>query len=149
MRVFRGPASVVFAVLILALFLSCSEDSPTGAGLEPPDYDITSTWAFTEVADETDCDEGTNTYNYDVTIVQDGNQITVTMEGEEFSGTISASTVKWSGSFPEDGGTTTIHSVSLSVTNDGQSLDGNMSWSWSDGTDSCSGTSELTADKIG
>lgn len=139
--------STLSIILISSLIVSCSEDEKSPTSLDPPDYDISGTWAFSEIADETDCGDGVNAYNWDAEITQDGNDLTVEMENETFSGTISASTVSWQGSFAEDGGTTTILSLTLTVQEDGTEMQGNSSWRWSGGGDSCAGTSDLTATK--
>jgi hypothetical protein len=47
--------------------------------------------------------------------------------------------------FPDDGGVSVITSLSLTVSDDGTSLTGSASWTWSDGAEHCSGTSELSA----
>ena len=138
----------LFLLLIVGMTAGCSGDNGP-AGLEPPDYDITGTWTLTETADETDCDEGVNEYVYDAIIVQDGNDLTVTIHGTPCSGKISGSRVWWSGNLPEAGGTTTIHGMDLTVAEGGEEMAGHFEWDWTDGEGACSGSSELAAEKTG
>jgi hypothetical protein len=77
-------------------------------------------------------------------ITQDANDITVlTSTGNSFTGTVLGDLVEWSGEFDERGGTTTF--TSLSLTAAGTTATGNAAWTWTDGTDSCNGTMDITA----
>ena len=77
-------------------------------------------------------------------ITQDTNDISLlTSTGNTFEGTVAGDLVEWAGEFDERGGTTTF--TSLSVTVAGTSGTGNAAWTWTDGTDSCNGTMEITA----
>jgi hypothetical protein len=69
----------------------------------------------------------------------------LTSTGNTFSGTVNGDIVEWTGSFDERGGTTTF--TSLSVTVSGSSASGNADWTWTNGTDSCNGTMEITASR--
>ena len=55
-----------------------------------------------------------------------------------FSGQICGNTLTWVGSYPEDGGTTTINLMTATIS--GNSFSSSSNWSWTDGVDSCSGT---------
>ena len=63
--------------------------------------------------------------------------------GNMFSGTVNGNIIEWTGEFEERGGMTTYTSSSIIVS--GVSASGNASWTWTDGTDSCNGTMEITA----
>lgn len=105
--------------------------------------DVEGTWQVTDINDETDCGEGINTVQYTIDITQNGERITVYKDPEgTFTGTLSGNTITWSGSYPEDGGTTTISSMTVNVSDDGNRFTSQSSWSWTDGIDSCSGTSQ-------
>lgn len=107
---------------------------------------MSGTWAVTDTVHAEDCGEGTYVESYHLTVEQDGNNLIVKdTSGNEFRGTISGNTLVWSGSYPEDGGTTTS---SINATISGNSITGTSRWSWADGVDSCSGTSEFHAAKI-
>ena len=77
-------------------------------------------------------------------ITQDDVNISVlASSGDTFTGTVNGDIVEWSGSYDERGGTTTITDLSLVVS--GDSVSGNASWTWTDGTDSCNGTMTFSA----
>lgn len=108
--------------------------------------DANGNWNVTEVADETDCGEGTNTYLHTAIITQSGSSVTLTLGGNSFVGNVSGNLLTWSGSYSEDGGTTTT-SVRVTISSDGLSFTGSATWSWTSGSSSCSGTSQLTGTK--
>jgi len=107
--------------------------------------DVMGSWSITEVSDETDCDGGIYTYHYTATITQDDCDITVTIAGESYSGEVDGDDIEWTGSYSEGGGTTT---TTISLTVSGDSVSGTASWTWTDGFDSCSGTSTITGSKL-
>jgi len=117
-----------------------------GGGPASPIADVSGTWTITEQG-VSDC-EGEETFSrgpYQVTVTQTGNNLTVVTPVGTFSGTINGDKVSWGGSYPEQGGgTTTINSMTLTVAADGNSFSGSSTWSWSDGTESCSGTTQAT-----
>ena len=86
-----------------------------------------------------------------LTIAQTGCGITVstTTPGVgPFNGTIDGSTISWSGSYPDEGGTATITNLNGTLTGDpATSVTGSNNWSWGDGVGSCSGTSTFTGVK--
>jgi len=105
-----------------------------------------SQWAVTETGITENCGEGLNTIDYSITIssYSDG-KVTVKTTAGTFTGTYSGSNISYSGSFSEDGGTTTT-SPELTVSDDYTSLSGTTSWTWDDGAgSSCSGTSSISA----
>ena len=138
-----------FGFLFVALLVIFACGSGGGGGgdgggeLVTPSTDITGSWSIQEVIDDTDCGGTGDTDSYTAEVVQSGNTLTVTIEGEVFTGTISGSTVSWTGSYPDDGGTTTITSLELTVSSGGTSLTGTASWTFTNGV-SCSGTTQVT-----
>jgi hypothetical protein len=64
-----------------------------------------------------------------------------TFTGSEISGSLVSNS---SFSYPEEGGTTTVTSWSASLDGSGDTLTGFATWNWTDGTDSCSGTSNFS-----
>jgi len=80
-------------------------------------------------------------------IAQDGNDITVTNQGNTYYGTVDGDQVSWSGSFQENGGTITINSLNLTLTGMGNTFNGTASWTWTDGDTTCSGTTQIAGDR--
>jgi fibronectin type 3 domain-containing protein len=101
---------------------------------------VAGTWAITESLTDNcpdpDVDEWT------ATVTQNGTSVTVSGGGVSRSGTLNGNVLTWSGSYLEDGGTTTVSSLTLTFS--GDTVTGNATWSWTDGSSSCSGTSAIT-----
>ena len=92
------------------------------------------------------CDAGEYIDAQALVITQADSDITLlTSTGNTFSGTVNGDIVEWTGSFEERAGTTTFTSLSLTVS--GSSASGNADWTWTDGTDSCNGTMQITASR--
>jgi hypothetical protein len=135
-------------VLFLATTICCggggdgdSDDGGTCAN-------AAGTWEMTERVDATDCGDGTYTQHRTYTVTQSGCTITVVPSDHpnlSFSGSMSGNQISWSGSWPEDGGTTTAN---ISATINGDSISGSFSWSWTDGTDSCNGTTRINGTRL-
>ena len=89
--------AVLFGVAVLML-AGCGGDDD--GDILTTDFDLTDAWDVTEVADETDCGDGINTYNYSATITQNGTRLSVTIDGSNFTGSIVGNSVSWTGSFP-------------------------------------------------
>lgn len=146
------PKRVIVAYGILCasiLVLAACGDGDSGPQLQPPVADISGKWSITEKSDETKCGGGIVTTKYTVTVTQSDNILIVTTPAGKFNGTISGNTISWTGSFPEDGGTTTIDSMTLTVSSTGKSISGTSSWTWTNGngTFTCSGTSQISGTK--
>lgn len=129
---------------------ACSSGGGDGEGdkTAAPIGDLRGTWSVSEVVNATDCGEGiyNDYYNLEV-ISQNGSSITVSNSIDQFTGTLSGNSLTWSGSYPEDGGTTSSN-VGLTVAPSCNSLSGSARWSWSNGVDSCSGTSQVSATRV-
>ena len=108
--------------------------------------DLTGSWNITETSGPNNCGESQGVLTeYVGSINQAGTSITASFGGGTFSGNLAGNTISLSGSMPEDGGTTSsTMSINVLSTN---SLSGSVSWSWSDGGDSCSGTSSITGSR--
>ena len=143
-------------VLLLALMVSaCSGgggDGGTGGNkteTNPPIGDMSGTWQVTgtDTSSTAACD-GVG-FNVTATIVQSGSDLNVTgFRTSSLSGTISGNQMSFTGSYSEDGGTSTISKSILSITSDCNQFTGNDSWSWTDGAFSCSGTSTYTGTRL-
>ncbi len=108
--------------------------------------DVSGIWTITEVVNAVDCGEGTYTDTYTMTVTQSGNEITVLVSGLAFTGTLEGNRLRWSGSYPEDAGITTLN-ADVTISDDGNSLSGSASWTWTDGSFSCSGTTQVSGVK--
>ena len=135
----RGIVPAVVALLIAA----CADDA-TG----PPEGGVAGNWTVSYTDDATGCGEGVTAGIVNVLIAQNGNVLTVTSDGIVFTGTLNGTEATWSGSYPEDGGTTS-EQFTVTFANNNTTLSGGSTWTWTDGTDSCSGTSTITGSKLG
>ncbi len=133
-----------FIVLFAFTFLTACGDGG-GSGFEAPIADLTGTWSVTERTLSNNCGDPNTSEQYIARFVQNGNKLDVTRFGQTLKGTISGNKVSWAGlSFPEDGGTTTMTETSITVSDDGGSISGTMSWTWTDGSDGCQGKSSVS-----
>jgi len=147
----RFLAAVLAATFTIS-FAACPAPDNTDTGDDPgvdsqvaPSAEAASvagTWLIHEEIDATACGEGQLTDDYPLTVVQDGNNLTFTApDGRIYEGNVDGSRVRWDRSYPEEGGTTTVHA---DVTVAGDTISGNVPWEWSDGRDTCDGTTQVT-----
>ena len=123
-----------------------SSDSGNDYDTNPVD-NILGTWNVEERVDASGCAEGIYNDSYMLTVTgQTASSLTVSANGNSFTGALNGSVLSWSGSYEEDGGTTTS-SISANLSNDCNTYTGTSNWSWSDDTYSCTGTSSFTASK--
>ena len=76
-------------------------------------------------------------------VTQSGNNVTVRSGGITLNGTIAGNTLSLQGSYFEDGGTTTVTGANITIGVSGDSLSGPSVWTWSDGFETCSGSTTL------
>ena len=108
--------------------------------------DVADTWFSRTENNAVNCGRDVLIDAQAIVITQDDSAIELlTSTGNTFSGTVNGDIIEWTGSFEELGGTTTF--TALSVTVSGNSASGNAAWTWTDGTDSCNGTMEITASR--
>jgi hypothetical protein len=111
-----------------------------------PAADVAGTWFSRTANNAVNCGAGEFIDGQTLVVTQDDSVITLlTSTGNTFSGTVNGDLLEWTGNFEERGGTTTF--TSLSATVSGNSVSGNATWTWTDGTDSCNGTMEITASR--
>lgn len=111
----------------------------------PSVYDATGVWNFSSSGNYDSCGEETSPESGIVTISQSGNTFTITRDGDSLPGTINGATYSASGSFSEDGGTTTttlIFTLSSATTGTGTGT-----WTWTDGYYNCNGGFNLSLSK--
>ncbi len=112
-------------------------------------FSLTGVWSATEIADETACDEGVNTYTVSVTLTQTNNLFQAVSPGGSASGVKTQCAITGWGGESEDLGFT-YSNGSGTISADGKTINVSASWTWS-GIDestgqpiSCSGTSNIT-----
>ncbi len=93
-----------------------------------------------------ECGDGIYTDTYTMTVTQSGNDVTVLVSGLSFTGTLEGNRLRWSGSYPDDGGITTAN-VDVTISDDGNSLSGSASWTFTAGSFTCSGTTQVSGVK--
>jgi hypothetical protein len=112
-------------------------------------FSIGGTWFSTEIADETDCEEGINTYQTAVTVSQSNNSITASWPGGFVTGDKTLCTVSGVGGESEDNGFT-YGGGSLTINPNGKLMTGGADWTWAGidpvtgEFDTCSGSSSFT-----
>lgn len=111
-----------------------------------PTIDLTGRWRINE-RDSSNCgNDGSVTGLWDVT--QTGDNVTVRSGSITLRGTLVSGTLNLQGSFPEEGGTTTVTRSNLTVGPTGNTISGTETWRWSDGFESCSGTTTINGDRL-
>lgn len=149
--------SVLAVLFFSAAIMGCSSDSryiPTFAEvIQPPPppvtvkpMDVAGMWFSRTENNAVNCGNGVLVDAKAIAVTQDLSSITLlTSSGESFSGTVNGDIIEWTGSYPENGGTTTYTSTSLVASADEAA--GNAAWTWTDGTDSCNGTMDISIGK--
>jgi len=99
-------------------------------------------WKMVSTVVTDDCDKRTS-QTFGMTITQGGSTVTAYTREFTFGGTVEGNRVQMSGSSPLDGGTMTMNTT-LIVSADGNSMEGSDSWTWTDGSESCSGSDSLS-----
>ena len=138
----------LIVALPFALTPACSSGGGGGAPA-PATVDVSGEWSIAETITSANGDVAGELGRFDsyrIDVIQNGNDISVRTPVGSFRGTLSGNRLQWTGSYPEDGGTTTITRMDLVVT--GNSLSGDTSWNWSDGFFSGSGTTSVSGQKI-
>lgn len=107
---------------------------------------LTGSWRITGEVDARACGEGIQATDEIATVTVDGNQVTVTYRGITRAGLLDADTIRYSVSYPDDGGTTS--ETGTIIINSLTSITGKQSWNWTDGRFSCSGTGTFSGTKI-
>ena len=136
----RGVISVLLPTLVLASLAACVDD-PTG-----PEGGVAGNWSVSYTDDATGCGEGITSGTVTFVVVQTGDVLAVTSDGIVFTGTLNGTQSSWSGSYPEDGGTTT-EEFTVTFTNSNTMFNGGSTWTWTAGLGGCSGSSTITGSK--
>ena len=147
-----GNVIMLVSTAAIALIGSCgssgggSNDSTcTASGI--CDVNVTGTWSTTEHVSASACGDAHTDYNT-YTVTQTGCNIVVSATGAgPFHGSVNGNQICWTGSYPNNGGTSTITSLILTVDSSETSFQGTSNWSWSDGSTSCSGSTQVIGTK--
>lgn len=117
---------------------------------------LTGTWELGELITQASgvCSDSVgDTSSYTIEVVQNGNDLTVTVgndapenAGAVFTGVVSGDKIDWSGSYPTSGGTTDVTGTNITATDN--EFNGTANWNWSGGGDSCSGTTQVTGYRL-
>jgi len=106
---------------------------------------VAGSWRIIETIGANTCNEPTGAQPaYTVQVSQRENVLTVTTGSRSFVGTVVNNRLGWTGSYPEDGGTTTITAMNLLFSEDGSSISGNTSWTFTDGSTNCGGSTAVS-----
>ena len=145
MSIFRKTNVIFLAIpfILMACGGGGGDDDNTSPRSNPdaPTAIIGGLWDVTDRVDARDCDEGQYTEEYQLRFDQEGTSFTVYSDGQAFNGSIRGNTINWQGNTYEDGGTVS-NDVEIIIT--GTSATGTTHWTWSDGVESCSGTTRST-----
>lgn len=111
--------------------------------LVPPAYDMTGTWQITDINGSNNCgDPVGEQVVYPIMVTANGNDLAVMTPAGTYHWTMEGTSIEWTGSFPEQGGITTITSTALTAT-DANHFSGTLSWTWTDGVDDCAGSNTI------
>jgi len=115
------------------------------------ELDLTGTWSIQETVTSGNCegDDYPYTYAYQAVMVQTENDLTVTSTSNGLSliGTISGNSITLTGTRPSEDGTISINFPGA-VSSDGDTVRGTATWTWTDGSYTCSGTAAITMARV-
>jgi len=134
-----------FLMALAALaFAACGDNN--GNCAEP--VEVAGEWLITATPIEDTCDgEPGSPYTFPVTITQEGDRVTGQTPEGTMTGTICGHRIQMSGSSPEAGGTATVE-LELTVSADGDSVEGSDTWSWTYDGESCGGSEFLRGTNV-
>lgn len=145
--------TISLTLIALLGFAACASTDDVGGNctfitLDPVTFNLNGTWSVTETtisSDDAECFD-TKTYTLQITVV--GNEITAFSPdlNATFTGEISGNQIRWSGSFPDGDGTSTVLCVELTASSD-SSVSGTSSFEFVEPGFECSGSSQITAIK--
>jgi hypothetical protein len=136
----RYLASLIWILVLSVAFVACGGEE---AGCAEPAADAAGVWEMTATPIEDSCDGDLTPYTFWVTIMQDGNALTAHTPEGTLPGTICGDQVQISGSYSVEGGGTSTVNLALTVSADGNSVEGSDTWSWTYDGQSCRGSESL------
>jgi hypothetical protein len=129
-----------FLIALAVLAFAACGDNDGNCG-EP--LDAAGEWEMTATPIEDSCDDDLTPYTFRVTITQEGNALTAQTPEGTLTGTICGDQVQISGSYSVEGGGTSTVNLALTVSADGNSVEGSDTWSWTYDGQSCRGSESL------
>jgi hypothetical protein len=105
------------------------------------------TWTGSAQVDASACGQGTYTDTGALVITQAAGSCSVTIAYYSYGsmpGTVSGSTLTFSGSYPKSSGTVTIDDQSVTVSADQSTISGTVAWSYQGSSKSCSGSTAIS-----
>jgi hypothetical protein len=132
----RYLVTLVFGLALSIAFVACGGE---GVGCAEPAADAAGQWEMTATPIEDSCDNDLTPYKFWVTIMQEGNSLTAQTPEGTMTGTICGDQIRMSGSSVN---------LELTVSADGDSVEGSDTWTWTDGVQSCGGSESLSGTRI-
>ena len=128
-------------LLLVCLAASCGGGS-SSANTSCPD--LSGAWNVTEVVDDTKCGAGTLSESGDANVVQNGCSFTLAYGSQVISGTLSGNALSGTTQQTEQGGVTT-GTFNGQLSADTGSATGLASWTYQSVSNTCTGTTQITA----
>ena len=133
-----------FGFLMALALLAFAACGGKGAGCAEPS-DVAGVWEVTATSISDSCSGGLGSYTFPVTIAQDGNTLSGENPDGTLTGTVCGDRIQMSGTGVGKTweGTTTVN-LQLTISADGNSVEGSDTWKWTDGLLSCEGSNSLS-----
>ena len=141
-------AALPLAALVTSLALTACGGGGDDDSSDPAAVDVAGTWKVTEVITSNCPGEAHLTRSYRAVVTQDGTALSVKTPAGTFAGEIHGYTVGWSGSYAEDGGTTSISDMKLTANAGGSAFEGSSRFSYAGGSGSCAGSTQSSGTRL-
>lgn len=134
-----GEFSLTFSQPVLFKLERAERNLPGASGVQGK-------WRILEFINAENCGEETRSLQYDLRVVhatpQGIDDLFVIAPAGEFSATMHDRVLNWSGSYAEDGGTVSTD-IEVAFSESLNTLEGQATWTWTNGQQSCNGVSGL------
>ncbi|MBT8451519.1 MAG: hypothetical protein KJO40_06090 [Deltaproteobacteria bacterium] len=140
----------LFGVLMVLTAMGLGAcDGERGECAEPSD--VAGVWEIRATAISDSC-SGLGSYTFPLTIAQDGETVSGENPDGTLTGTVCGDRIQMSGIVPGlglfSGGTTTAN-LELTVSTNGNSMEGSDTWNWTGGSQTCQGSESLSGTRAG
>ncbi|MDX1386953.1 MAG: hypothetical protein R3257_05140 [bacterium] len=153
MSILKSIFSTTFLLFALVAFGACATTDTIGGNcsfstLDPATFDLNGTWTISESTVTSDDPECFDMRTFTLEVNVSGNTITAFSPdlNASFSGEISGNQIKWTGSFPDGAGTSTVLCMELTASS-ASSVSGTSSWEFVENGFECSGSSQISGTK--